>query len=418
MLEPARTLGALIPAFAAFIATLAACGRDAAEATVAMVRDSAGVRIVENTAPAWGSEPAWRLSDRPSLDIGVLDGDPAYQLFQVTGAIRLSDGRIVVANSGTSELRYYAPDGVFERASGREGGGPGEFQSLGTIHRSAGDTAITFDFSGRRVSFFDSSGEFARSFLVEASQGFAFMRERLADGSFVFSTQLFGGQAREGLVRDTATWLHFDASGTLIDTIGRFPEMEMFIESRGSGDNMSIMIRGIPFGRSTSSAARGDRLLIGTGDAFEIHELDAGGQLVSIIRKAHDPVPLTQEDMDHYVRADLDNTREENRDEARRMWENVPFPATLMPYAGFRIDTEGCLWVEVYRDAAARTALQYGRATYAAEWYVFDPEGQWLGVVTTPPGFRPTDIGSDYLLGMWEDEFEVEHVQLYELTRG
>ena len=32
-----------------------------------------------------------------------------------------------------------------------------------------------------------------------------------------------------------------------------------------------------------------------------------------------------------------------------------------------------------------------------------------------PAGFRPHEIGLDYLLGVWKDELGVEYVQLYDL---
>ncbi len=393
---------------------LAACGSESEASVSATVRDSAGVRIIENSKPQWGSEATWRFADAPSLDIGVFEGDPEYQLFRVRGAVRLSDGRIVVANSGTHELRYFGADGTYEQATGSEGGGPGEFKRISVLRRSAGDSVITYDSSNRRVSLFDPAGEFARSFTVEASQGFAFFRERLSDGTFVMSSMEFGSGGRDGRFRDTATWVRHAAEGGVLDTIHRFADMEMFM--RQSDGN--VMIMGVPFGRSTLAAARGTHLLIGTGETFEIREYDETGALVGIIRSLRDPIPLTDADIDHYIRTDIDRTEEENRSEARKTWKDFPFPDLMMPYANFRMDSAGNLWIEVHADAAARTASQYERASYAAQWHVFDPDGQWLGVVEAPAGFRPTDIGADYVLGTWLDELDVEHVQMYELVKS
>ncbi|WP_419943063.1 hypothetical protein [Candidatus Palauibacter sp.] len=61
------------------------------------------------------------------MSIGTAGGDPAYELFRVGGAMRLSDGRIVVANAGTGELRVYDPDGIHLASWGGQGDGPGEF---------------------------------------------------------------------------------------------------------------------------------------------------------------------------------------------------------------------------------------------------------------------------------------------------
>jgi hypothetical protein len=395
-----------------------ACGAESAASVSAVVRDSAGIRIVENSAPQWGPEDAWDVADAPSLDIGVFEGEPEYQLFRVTGAVRLDDGRIVVANSGTHQLRYFGPDGTFQRASGSEGGGPGEFSRLSGLRRGAGDSIITYDFSNRRISVFDPAGEFTRSFSIEANQGFAVLREVLSDGTFIVSSQTFSPRTGGGRFRDTATWLRYDADGTVLDTLHRFPDMEMYMETGGSGTERRVMITGVPFGRETESAARGTHLLVGTGEAFEIREYDGSGRLVGMIRRLGRPVPLTKADIDHYVQTDIENTDEENRASARKTWEGFPFPETLMPFSTFRTDPEGNLWIEVFRDAAAETESRYDRASYVAEWHVFDPDGRWLGVVETPAGFRLTDIGSDYVLGTWRDDLDVEHVRMFDLVKS
>ena len=76
-----------------------------------VVQDSAGITIVENDPPAPDSRLPWEFSAQPSLTIGAVDSGEADELFRVTDAIRLADGRIVIANSGSSEIRVFNPDG-------------------------------------------------------------------------------------------------------------------------------------------------------------------------------------------------------------------------------------------------------------------------------------------------------------------
>jgi hypothetical protein len=38
-------------------------------------------------------------------------------------------------------------------------------------------------------------------------------------------------------------------------------------------------------------------------------------------------------------------------------------------------------------------------------------------VVETPPRFRIFQIGSDFMLGRWRDELDVDHVRMYELLK-
>ncbi|MCY3703980.1 MAG: hypothetical protein OXH08_00520 [Gammaproteobacteria bacterium] len=51
-------------------------------------------------------------------------------------------------------------------------------------------------------------------------------------------------------------------------------------------------------------------------------------------------------------------------------------------------------------------------------WLVLGPDGNWLGSVEIPENFRVTDIGVDEILGVWEDELDVQHPQVRRLDRG
>jgi hypothetical protein len=50
-------------------------------------------------------------------------------------------------------------------------------------------------------------------------------------------------------------------------------------------------------------------------------------------------------------------------------------------------------------------------------WAVFDPEGRFLGHVDTPEADRITHIGADFVLGLWTEEMDVEHVRVYRLEK-
>ena len=111
-------------------ASFAACATDTADRRVTVVRDSAGIRIVENSTGQWESKDQWYLGSAPLIDIGGETGDPNSELYRVVGALRLDDGRIVIANGGSHQLRFYDPSGGYVGAAGGRGDGPGEFQGI------------------------------------------------------------------------------------------------------------------------------------------------------------------------------------------------------------------------------------------------------------------------------------------------
>jgi hypothetical protein len=381
------------------------CG-GAAAGPNAVERDSAGIHIVENPA-ALAARPLWTVAPEPSVEIGLLEGDEAYQLSQVRGAVRLSDGRIVIANGGTQELRFYDSTGAHVVTAGREGEGPGEFNWLGLLVRFTGDTVAAYDWNLRRVSFFDSRGAFVRSFSLDLPGGFPSPIGTFSDGTWLSSRGFVfapGGGSGSEIVRDTLPFLVFEPTGLLRDSIGRFPGPEWHVRSEAR----NAMATSLPFGRSTEAAAVGDRFYAGHNERYEVVRYTAAGVPELAIRLEHPQVQVTDADIGRHKADRLEDTDARMRPQAERNFQEMPWPATFPAFADIAVDPDGNLWV-----------LEYNRpGDDTRRWTVFSPDGHALGYVDTPPGTRILEIGRDHVIGVWSDELDVEHVRLYSLTRG
>ncbi|UCF41612.1 MAG: hypothetical protein JSW43_04590, partial [Gemmatimonadota bacterium] len=204
----------------AFLITLGGCGRDTARQS-AIVRDSAQIQIVEYALGAATDLPAWGLAPEPLLQIGVLEGDPEYQLHRVTGAARLPDGGVVVANGGTHELRFYDAAGRFSHAVGRKGGGPGEFANLSALWTVAGDSLVAWDWGASRMSFFDAAGGFARTVAITIveGRGLPLPVGRFPDGQLLVAAIGFPTPGvNSGVLQDTAALYRCNALGEPTDS--------------------------------------------------------------------------------------------------------------------------------------------------------------------------------------------------------
>ena len=89
----------------------------------AQVRDSAGIQIVENSIARVGDRVPFRVSERPTLQIGVESGDPNHQFTEIAAATRLADGSLVIADRRSGEIRIFDASGAFLRKFGRKGQG-------------------------------------------------------------------------------------------------------------------------------------------------------------------------------------------------------------------------------------------------------------------------------------------------------
>ncbi len=355
----------------------------------AVIEDSAGVTIVENARPAPDSRLPWEFGAQPSLSIGSVDSGGADELFQVSDATRLGDGRIVIANSGSSEIRIFNPDGSHDRTWGSRGDGPGEFIARGpaTVAPWPGDSIAAADAIARpRLSLFDMNGNHGRDVALDAARGN--ILDVLPNGRIVSKgRRVFNLEAvfeTRDLVRLETEWSVLDLDGTLYTSLGRFARGEAYFSEFWGGDMQH------PFERRAEGAVWGNLVAVGVSDGYEIKAFAADGSLVRIVRRDWDLRVPTQAEYDE-----------------RAPW-GVPPVDAYPAFDEILSDVAGYLWVREYRMSDEEAAV----------WTVFDPEGRVQGLVGTPEGLDIFEIGTDYVLGSAEDELGVEYVQLWALSRG
>ena len=394
---------------------IAACAGDADPVTPTSVRDSSGVEIVESHEPLWSAGRGWTVSERPVASVGSEDASEEYSLYRVMAALRLPNGNIVIANSGTHQLKFYDSSGAFIRSVGREGEGPGEFRRM-MYAWPVGDSIFVADYGLSRVSVFSAEGEFGRtvtldkppeSFGVTASGGFS-------DGSILGFEFVFDRTAPpDGLHRSDMRFLYrrYSREGDVMDSLGVFLQSESIRESTTitnptTGETgRGMMSSSAPFGLSGTTTARGDFLYHGTGGSYEIQQFTREGALARLIRR---PIPnpaVTESDKDLF----REDWLEDAGDWQRSRVLDLKFPDTKPAYGRFRVYALGNLWVEDY---------SIGRKHKTGVWTVFDPEGRMLGTVQVDRGLAVTAIGDDYVMGVWRSEFDVEQVRVYRLTKG
>ena len=382
-----------------------ACDRGHSSGSSFAQRDSAGVSITQNAVPDRSALATWTVRAEPEIDVGQLEGEEAYQLFRVSDAVRLPDGRIVVGNGGSQELRFFDGAGTFLTTVGREGKGPGEFTGLGMLG-VARDSIHVFDWSLYRVSVFDQEGRFGRSYVIRVP-GIAFPQAAgmLADGSWVIMSGFaFSPQKISAVVRDTSLFVRVSSEGAVVDTLGRFPTVEFFMW----GDGRSTTAATRAFGKSVTTGVAASRIYVGLTEKYEILGFTPGGKATSIIRKTHVPRPVTAADIEAYKEEDLGRrVRPSFRPQMERLLADMPYPETMPAFADLEVDAGGYLWVQEFDPPG----------TPVARWTVFNPEGRAVAAVETPRDLTIRQIGTDFVLGTWSDDLGVEHVRLHALVK-
>ncbi len=407
--------------------TSVSCGQPPPPNTT-LVRDSAGITIVENDAPRWDDASAWRVGSEPALTIGVVDGEPEYQLFRASRVFALSDGRIVVANNGTSEVRYYDTSATFLFSLGGRGGGPGEFESMQWALPTNADSVIVFERDGS-VSIFDHQGRFVDVIRLETRiKATPEYVGRFTTGDYLtmrqpeLSVQEYLEQPM-GERRESLEALSHDHTGIVQGTLQVFPHRSIHTQMRdipGTGARKPIQLP-VWFAPSTAVVAFADSFYLGTGDTYEISLFDSRGVLHRIVRRQHEPRAVTQADIDRGIEYYRGAWGEEPKGggeyvHAQLEWmADTPANERFPPYGrDFLVDAEQNLWVERFEPQGW---YEDGVRGFPMRFDVFESSGRFLGAVEMPDNFRPTDIGHDYVLGLSEDDLEVQYALKYQLVK-
>ena len=374
-------------------------GSDPALSGVA-IRDSAGIRIVENPLPPEDSRLDWQIGPEPTLSIGELEGEKPYLLHFVRNTMRLRDGRIVVANGGSNELRFFDAMGNHLASRGGRGEGPGELGRLLRIDPWPGDSILARDAPNQGISVFDSDGNYGRTFTL-ADHGFVpgFLWTAFyptGDGGMIVGSNWEQRGVDDTRILDEIKVQIRDGKGELRSDLGTHPGTE-------SNDTRWATI----YYRRSVVVPWGDLVIISTNCRYELKAFTRDGTLARIVRRGHELRAPTEEEVMAQIEV---STRPGTGLEEMRRRRQITVVAEYHPaYRGAMSDAAGYLWVREYDFPFEERP--------APLWTVFDPDGRMLGLLETPRGLSVNEIGEDYILGVARDELGVERVQLWPLVR-
>lgn len=371
------------------------------------VGPAAGVAVAQPQVPEW------RVTAKPLLSLQD-DGTPAHEFDRLAGAWRLPDGRVVVANGATDELRVFDANGALVETFGRKGKGPGEFVYMQVIG-VAGDTVVVYDLGTRRattVRFGQKAAVVSIVRMVASGVGSGLeVTGQLRDGRWVITMGLnspAGWDAPKGVsrVKGTVGLIPADGGGTVervadvrgLASITYMPSANKATWRTGPAA-FSPWFRGV---------VSGDAFWFGESSSDTLARLDSRGdrrQVALPLPAVPPPASLVAAAKEAEVRV------------SRKFGEGTEYPdfkygsANLpehLPYYNLLLaGPDGELWVQEYateQDAAGR-------------YLVLDAEGRAIGHLSVPPRFRVTYAGRDVVVGITRDADDVEGVAVLRLER-
>lgn len=386
----------------------AGCGDGADIRVTVQYADSGGVTVV-TIHGTLAALPEWTVSLPPSFEIS---GHAEPFLGSIGSVALLSDGRVVVEDNLTDEVRLFDATDASGRMLGGKGDGPGEFQNVRAVSVAPGDTIHVFDSRHNRVSTFTPEGVFVRSLRLE--------REVAGAGSLLYNAWV--GSADEVLLysvgpsqldgtamtplRDqrTAEILAVDASGA-VRARGAF--------QGGYSIAGPSIDAGSPFANRPLVAIGGGRVHWSSGVHYELTFLSPDLVKDQIVRWPEwglvptDSVVGVVRDT---VEAGLSQLREARPQMAEALM-NAMFGPDILPEAlpalgDLLVDDGGRIWVSRFHPTTDRW-------NQSAAWHVLDPAGSPLARVVLPDRSRLVAVRGRRVALVQRDELEVEHLRVF-----
>ena len=411
-----------------------AYGSDPLEAQVV---DSAGVEIIW-AAPASNAPGAARqcvLGEEPSVVIGGPAGEEGA-LREVKSVVQLPDGRIAVASAGSGQIKVFGETGEHLHSVGQLGHGPGDFRGLAMLGVH-GNRILAYDSMPSRITTLDFDGRLVDTTQVEFGSrlyqemggwvsGIEVPRGMHAVGWLGSGILVLKEQTRrpchscDGLVygesgqqrQSTADLMFVRLDGSLVARLEGFPGDDWVVlreVSEPMSDKIVFATESVrtPYSKSFHAAVGRTLVVAGHTAKAEIRFFDADGQLVRILRRSTLARRVGDAAKETWILEQTEGLDPPKRDRRKTALAAVDFPESAPVFKSLVLDDRERLWVEEFvgpgKDGTGR-------------WTVYGEDGASLGMVATPPGFRPASFGADHVLGVWEDELGVEYVQKYELA--
>jgi hypothetical protein len=328
--------------------------------------------------------------------------DPAAEL---TAASSLDvDGRGNIYVADRAAIRVFGPNGRLVRSIGRRGPGPGEFEYLGSVAVTAGDSLYAFDSAtGRATVFEPGTRRAAYTVQVGRNQLFApYQVRRVAGGRAIAAVfqgayGSFDVRPRNGPQKAVVRLL--DADGSLRrDSVLAVAETENLIlhEPEGVGPN--------PFGRTTNIAFTSrDRMVAAWSDSLKFDVYSVEGRHLMTIRPSYAPPrrPITPQERDSVI-ADAANELVPAASVRRALDEHG---ATTWPLVqDMIVDDQDRIWVGI---TGARCEPNH--------WVAFDQDGARVAQVDLPVNMRLRVVRGTTAYVAALDENDVPQVVVFDL---
>jgi hypothetical protein len=316
------------------------------------------------------------------------------------------DGALYVADDSRLQILQYDREGLFIRAFGRRGQGPGEFQSVELLEVRA-DTLAVYDAVLGRTTLFRTSGQLIDVFTLPTAM------PRGYSSTAVMQFYVLDIGKRLAIERSIQQFTHTQFRATMLDsqldslwTVSTPLLQTMYNVEPVPG--FSGMISGIVYGPQPAIAYhRGAGLIVSLGDRPELLVYSDTGMLVLRIRVDLPPQRVSAEERKKVT--DLFDQRISDAKgplvAMRRAQKDALIIAEWKPaWTSMQVDEWGYYWL------AISETVQERRDAGGTQYRVLAPDGRYLGNTRWPTSAANARVSRGHLVVIETDEVTMEPI--------
>jgi len=373
------------------LAWKAAFGIGPIPALHAQVADSAGIRVVSLPAAPPASEPIVAATERFST-AGTVD------LFRVTSAVFLEDGRLAVANAGSQEILFFDDGGVPVGHFGRKGEGPGEFSWIRAVGLTVDGKLWAYDDRLGRLTEVPGPGGEPRTRPVRPADAITSLEPLTVDWNG--PVLAIRGEHRvfkmSGENRDTVPLFRVALDGA-VDTLGHWPGLEKAFADVGNG---AAQLQ-VGFGRTLFTGRTAGRAVLGSSDTLDLSVYDGSGRLRTKIVGSGPTVEVTEVAANAWRRERVEAVTE--YPEIAEAYREVPIRSTYPVFDGLAVDRNERIWIGLH-PADSDTQI----------WWIIGPNGP-AGTVGIPAGGTVLTVTPERMAMLRRSALGEEYVVVYQV---
>jgi hypothetical protein len=256
------------------------------------IEEEDGDKVIRNPNEPLYGEIMFDLEE--DLSIGN-EEDENYVFYRARGISVDSEGNILVLDAGNNRIQKYDKDGKYLQTIGKQGQGPGEFESPTSLNIDAKDNIYVSEMF-QRLHIFDKNGVFLKRIKLKVQENMGVTR----DGNFIVPT-LSRGERKSDMYGDYDRFFDIELKsqdGTTIKTIASYrSEMAGMIKT----ERGFITPNNLCTPRLCLCPINEDLAIYGYSSDYTLFAINAKGETVYIIKKDEPPQPVTKAEKDKVI---------------------------------------------------------------------------------------------------------------------